>query len=170
MAGASGGDRRIFLRFKSAGFVLVMGGNEADYENIAFTYRRGQANPRHKSPMKKRRKKSSTRDRYLVIGSHGPGFTSKEEELAVLQEGIIPSFEALEKLEQKGTILAGGLPLGERALVFIMEASSNEEADQILRDLPCWGVFDWEVSPILSFGKRSKEENANVSKIKKSLR
>ena len=120
--------------------------------------------------MKKRRKKSAAPDRYLVIGSHGPSFTSKEEELAVLQEGIIPSFEALEKLEQKGTILAGGLPLGERSLVFIMEASSNEEADQILRDLPCWAVFDWEVSPILSFGKRSEEEKGNVSKIKKSLR
>ncbi|MBJ7326014.1 MAG: hypothetical protein JHC52_01565 [Chthoniobacterales bacterium] len=119
---------------------------------------------------KNRRKKSAAPDRYLVIGSHGPSFTSKEEELAVLQEGIIPSFEALEKLEQKGTILAGGLPLGERSLVFIMEASSNEEADQILRDLPCWAVFDWEVSPILSFGKRSEEEKGNVSKIKKSLR
>ena len=58
--------------------------------------------------MKSRAKKSSTKDRYLVIGSHGPGFTSQEEELTVLQEGIIPSFDALHKLEEKGIILAGG--------------------------------------------------------------
>ena len=118
--------------------------------------------------MKSSAKKPATMDRYLVIGSHGPGFSSQEEELAVLQEGIIPSFEALHKLEKKGVILAGGLPLGERTLVFIMEASCNEEADRILRELPCWGVFDWEVRPILSFGKRSEEEQRNVAKLKKS--
>ena len=120
--------------------------------------------------MKSRAKKSTSLDRYLVIGSHGPGFTSQEEELAVLQGGIIPSFDALHKLEKAGVILAGGLPLGERTLVFIMEASCNEEADRILRELPCWGVFDWEVRPILSFGKRSKEEQSIVSKLKKSLK
>jgi hypothetical protein len=119
---------------------------------------------------KSKSKKSSSRDRYLVIGSHGPGFTTQEEELAVLEQGIIPSFDALHQLEEKGIILAGGLPLGERTLVFIMEASSNEEADKILRELPCWGVFDWEVRPILSFGKRSKEEQSIVSKLKKSLK
>jgi hypothetical protein len=118
--------------------------------------------------MKSRAKKSATKDRYLVIGSHGPGFTSQEEELTVLQEGIIPSFDALHKLEDKGIILAGGLPLGERTLVFIMEASCNEEADRILRELPCWGVFDWEVRPLLTFAKRSKEEQGIVSKLKKS--
>lgn len=88
----------------------------------------------------------------------------------MLQDGIIPSFNALHQLEEKGIILAGGLPLGERTLVFIMEASSNEQADRILRELPCWGVFDWEVRPILSFGKRSKEEQSIVSKLKKRIK
>lgn len=123
-----------------------------------------------KAPMKRTTKKTAVRDRYLVIGTHGPGFTTQEEELAVLQDGIIPSFNALHQLEEKGIILAGGLPLGERTLVFIMEASSNEQADRILRELPCWGVFDWEVRPILSFGKRSKEEQSIVSKLKKRIK
>jgi hypothetical protein len=118
----------------------------------------------------KSRSKKPNQDRYLAIGSHGPGFTSQEEELAVLQGGIIPSFEALRKLEESGVILAGGLPLGERTLVFIMDASCNEEADRILRELPCWGAFDWEVRPLLTFANRSKEEQSIVSKLKKSLK
>lgn len=137
---------------------------------MAFYCLRGKkAHPREKIN-EIQLKKSPAKDRYLVIGSHGPSFSSPEEELTILQGGIIPSFNALYELEKKGTILAGGLPLGERTLVFIMEASCNEEADHILRELPCWGVFDWEVRPILSFGKRSKEEQSIVSKLKKSVK
>jgi hypothetical protein len=75
---------------------------------------------------------------------------------------------ALHLLEEKGVILAGGLPLGERMLVFIIEASSKEEADRILRELPCWEVFDWEVRPILTFGNRATEGQSIVSKLRKS--
>jgi len=37
--------------------------------------------------------------RYLVVGSEGPGFASSEEAVQVLEKTILPSFDALIKLE-----------------------------------------------------------------------
>lgn len=79
--------------------------------------------------------------KYLVTGSEGPGYATPEEAIEVLEKGILPTFDALMNLEADKKILAGGLPVGDRALVFILEAASHEEADQLLRDLPAWGVL-----------------------------
>ncbi|MGH2670675.1 MAG: hypothetical protein ACRDH5_16455, partial [bacterium] len=63
--------------------------------------------------------------KYPVTGSEGPGFASPEQAVEVLERGILPTFDALMKLEADKKILAGGLPVGDRALVFILEAASH---------------------------------------------
>ncbi len=78
-------------------------------------------------------------------------------------------FDALMKLETDKKILAGGLPVGDRALVFILEAASHEEVDQLLRDLPAWGVLKWVVTPLQSFDGRAKMERSIVEEIKKQI-
>ena len=105
--------------------------------------------------------------KYLVIGSGGPGFASPEEAVEVLKKIILPSFDQLIGLEKKKKILAGGLPVGERAFVFIAEASSNEELDQMLRKLPMWGSLDWEVTPLQTFSGRAAQERSIVKKLRK---
>jgi len=105
--------------------------------------------------------------KYLVIGSGGPGFTSSEEAVRVLEEIILPSFDKLIGLEKKKKILAGGLPVGDRAFVFIAEASSNEELDQMLRKLPIWGSLDWEVTALQTFTGRADQERIIVKELKK---
>jgi hypothetical protein len=105
--------------------------------------------------------------RYLVTGSEGPGFGSPEEALAVLEKGILPTFDALTKLEADKNIVAGGLPVGDRAFVFIAEAASNEELDQLLRGIPSWGVFKWQVTPLQSFAGRAAQEREVVKQLKK---
>ena len=105
--------------------------------------------------------------KYLVIGSGGPGFANPEEAVSVLQEIILPSFDKLIGLEKKKKILAGGLPVGDRAFVFIAEASSNEELDQLLRELPMWGALDWEVTPLQTFAGRAAQERNIVKELKK---
>jgi hypothetical protein len=106
---------------------------------------------------------------YLVIGSEGPGFASPEEAVEVLEKGILPTFDALLKLEAEKKILAGGLPVADRAFVFILEASSNDEADQILREIPAWGVLKWKVTPLQSFEGRANKERSVVEALKKKL-
>jgi len=105
--------------------------------------------------------------KYLVIGSGGPGFTSPEEAISVLEEIVLPSFDQLIGLEKKKKILAGGLPVGDRAFVFIAEAASNEELDQMLRKLPMWGSLDWEVTALQTFKGRADQERDIIKKLKK---
>src|SRR2546426_12722405 len=104
--------------------------------------------------------------RYLVTGSEGPGFASPEETVGVLEKIVIPSFDALTALESKRKIVAGGLPLGDRAFVFIVDGKSNEEVDALLRALPMWGVLKWQVTPLQSFKGRARVEREAVRSLK----
>jgi hypothetical protein len=72
------------------------------------------------------------------------------------------------KLEADKKILAGGLPAADRAIVGILEASSNDEVDQILRDIPAWGVLKWKVTPFQSFEGRANKERSIVERSRKT--
>ena len=108
--------------------------------------------------------------RYLVVGSGGPGFASAEEALEVLSNIVLPNFTQLIELEKKKKILAGGLPVGDRSFVFIAEAESNDELDKMLRQLPMWGVLDWEVTPLQTFNERAKQEQQTVKEMKNTIK
>ena len=103
---------------------------------------------------------------YLVEGTGGPGFKSPEETVEVLERAILPGFEHLIRLQAEKKILAGGLPVGERAFVVIIEAASNEEVDQLVRGIPFWGVLEWKVTPLQSIEGRAEIERAVVKQIK----
>jgi len=105
--------------------------------------------------------------KYLVTGSEGPGFASPMETAEVLENIILPTFDTLVKLEGDKKILAGGLPVGDRAFVFIVEAASNEEVDRLLRTLPAWGVLKWQVTALQTFAGRAAQEREVVKELKK---
>lgn len=105
---------------------------------------------------------------YLVVASEGPGFTSPQEAIQILEKGILPSFHAIMKLQQEKKVIAGGLPVGERAFVFIMQASSNAEVDQVLRSLPAWGALKWKVTALESFAGRATQERQILDELKKT--
>lgn len=108
--------------------------------------------------------------KYLVKGSKGPGFASPEETVEVLENVILPSFDELTKLEADKKILAGGLPVGDRAFVFIVEASSNDEVDQLLRRIPMWGALEWEVTALQTLAGRAAMERGILQDLKKGRR
>jgi hypothetical protein len=108
--------------------------------------------------------------RYLVVGSGGPGFASAKEALEILSNIVLPNFSQLIELEKKRKIIAGGLPVGSRSFVFIVEAESNGELDKMLRQLPMWGTLDWEVTPLQTFNERAKEEQQVVEDIRKTIK
>ncbi len=96
--------------------------------------------------------------KYLVVGSQGPGFATPDEAAQLLKEVVVPGLDALTKLETDKKILAGGVEIGDRAVVFIAEAASNEALDRMLREVPMWGILRWKVTPIESFESRAAEE------------
>ncbi len=104
--------------------------------------------------------------KFLVTGSGGPGFDSPEEAVEILEEMVLPGFDELINLEKKKKIV-GGLPVGERAFVFIAEASSNDDLDQMLRKLPFWGALEWQVIPLQTFTGRADQERSIVKRFKK---
>ena len=93
---------------------------------------------------------------YLVIGSGLAAGTVPEDMIELMEDYIFClGFEALAKLQQENKILAGGVPVSERAIAFIIDAASNEELDQIMRALPLWPVLEWQVTPLQSFEGRA---------------
>ena len=84
----------------------------------------------------------------------------------MLERIVIPSFDVLTALESKRKIVAGGLPLGDRAFVFIVDAKSNEEVDALLRDLPMWGSSSGRSTPLQSFKGRARIEREAVRSLK----
>ena len=99
--------------------------------------------------------------KYLVTGTGGPASASPADMTALLKNVVLPTFDQLIKLEREGKI-TGGLPVGDRALVFIVEASSNDEVDKLLRSLPIWGVLKWKVVPLQTFEGRAAIEGKIV--------
>lgn len=69
------------------------------------------------------------------------------------------------KLEKEGKILAGGLPVGDRAFVFIVEAASNQQLDELLRSIAAWGVLKWQVTALQSFAGRAAQERIIVKQL-----
>jgi hypothetical protein len=106
---------------------------------------------------------------YLVSASDGPGFASPEETLEALENMVLPLFVALMRLEAERKIVAGGVPLGDRALVFIVEAASHDEVDRLLRGLPMWGVFKWDVMALETFAGRAEQEREFVQRLSQAL-
>ncbi|MBI5163563.1 MAG: hypothetical protein HY985_06645 [Magnetospirillum sp.] len=102
---------------------------------------------------------------YLVMASGGPASGSPDVMVALLETAILPCFDALLDLEKSGAIHGGGLPVGERAFVFVIEAASNADLDDMLRGLPAWGLLEWEVKPLQSFAARSERERQNVAQL-----
>jgi hypothetical protein len=106
---------------------------------------------------------------YLVSASEGPGFASPEETLEALENMVLPLFEALMRLENEKKILAGGVPLGDRAFVFIVEAASHDEVDRLLRRLPLWGMLKWDVMALQTFAGRADQEREFVQRLSQAL-
>ncbi len=104
--------------------------------------------------------------KYLVIGNEGPGFFSSEEAIEMLENIVIPAFEELEELETEGA-LVGGVPVGERAFAFIIEAESHDDVDRTLRSMPIWNMLEWEVTPLLDFESRAQQEREILKDLKK---
>ena len=103
--------------------------------------------------------------KYLVSGSSGPGFGSPEEAKQLLENVVHPSFERLVALEAEGKISGSGLPVGDRAIVFVLDAASHSEADSIIQNLPIWPLLEWEVVALQGVAERLAQEKELLARM-----
>ena len=109
--------------------------------------------------------------RYLVTGDYvDPGPMLPPPQLVQLIEKLVlPSFEALAKLEEQKKILGGGIVAGARAGAFIVDVASNSELNQLLQELPFWGVVKWTATPLQTFRERAADEKKAIDRMKSSM-
>jgi muconolactone delta-isomerase len=69
----------------------------------------------------------------------------------IVMEKILPSLDALKDLQSKGKVIAGGHPAGQRYMVLLMEAESEDEVRKLLGELPLSELGDIQVIELKSF-------------------
>jgi muconolactone delta-isomerase len=89
--------------------------------------------------------------------------------VGIMRQWVLPSMDTLINLKSEGKIIAGGLPVGERALVLIFEAQSHEELDTILQRLPLWGLAKWKVTPLETLEGRTGRDRQFIEQLEQSL-
>jgi hypothetical protein len=111
--------------------------------------------------------------KFLVIGKaieYG-GPANPTDVAMVFENLILPSIEIAKEWEDKKMVV-GGLFAGQRAGVFIAEASTGEELSTWLQRLPFWSLNTWEIIPLQSFAsgvENVKQQLANVKKMAEML-
>ena len=73
--------------------------------------------------------------------------------VGVVRESLLPSLEALADLEGRGRVVTGGYPVGERFVVLVVEADSEEELQEVLDELPLSGEAKVEARRLQGFGE-----------------
>ena len=107
--------------------------------------------------------------RYLVtVESIDVGPLLPPQQVAgIIRTAVWPTSEALSSLESEGKI-RGGVVAGAREVAFILDAESNEEANQILQGLPAWGLAKFKLTPLLSFETRREHDRRVLERLEAS--
>lgn len=71
----------------------------------------------------------------------------------IVREAILPSVEALIPLRAQGRLVTGGYLVGERTMVFVFEADSEEEVRGVLDGLPLSGVVTPHIRRMRALGE-----------------
>jgi muconolactone delta-isomerase len=89
--------------------------------------------------------------RFLVtIDGSDIGVGMSPERLGqVLDQMVVPGVEKLAQLEQEVRIHGGGYTAA-RGGVFMIDADSSDEVDQLVTSLPHWGLVKVDVKPLIS--------------------
>jgi hypothetical protein len=71
----------------------------------------------------------------------------------IVREAILPSVEALVPLSAAKKLVTGGYLVGERTMVFVFEADSEEEVRQMLDELPLSRVAKPDIRRMQALGE-----------------
>jgi muconolactone delta-isomerase len=113
----------------------------------------------------------SSKVQYLVTMNFvDPGpLLAPQQFVGMIRQAVLPGHEALASLRSEGKILAGGFPVGERAIAFIIEADSPEELDSLLQGIPFWGITKTKVTPLQNWDNRRDQDRQFAEQLEQSL-
>jgi hypothetical protein len=80
-----------------------------------------------------------------------PGYLLPPEQgFQIIEQAVIPSFQILEGWVAEGRAKGGTFP-GERGGAVVVEASSFEELDSMMNQLPFFGLVKWQIKALMPF-------------------
>ena len=59
-----------------------------------------------------------------------------------------------------------GIALGERRVVFTIDAKSHEELDGVIKSLPFWAMTKTRVTPLSTFERRLSDDKDMIKNFK----
>src|ERR1700761_4801153 len=80
---------------------------------------------------------------------------NNDEGKVLFRNLIQPTLTQCQKLEEQGTILAGGPISGTIGLALVIKAETVKELDQLVSSLPVWPVMETTVTPLTTFADRA---------------
>ena len=92
-----------------------------------------------------------------------------ERLVQLLDQMIIPGVEKLAQWEQEGRVHGGGYTAG-RGGVFMIDADSSEEVDQLVTSLPHWGLLKVDVLPLISTSSLVERARAVRQRVQERVR
>jgi len=106
--------------------------------------------------------------KFLVMGKaieYG-GPMNPQDFIMVAENVFLPSIQMIKQWEDNKKIV-GGLPVGQRAGVMIIESASAEELAEKMQSLPFWALNNWEVIPLQSFESGVENVKRQIANAKK---
>ena|SRR5215216_4672024 len=124
---------------------------------------------RHSAAEGRRERRSKVQ--YLVTQEFvDPGpLLSLDRLLGMYRSVVLLGHEALINLKSEGKVIAGGYPIGERAIAFIVEADSPKELDSLLQEIPFWGIVKTKVTALQDFEDRRDQDRQFAEQLEQSL-
>ena len=109
--------------------------------------------------------------RFLVTieGSDALVGMPPERLVQVVDQMVIPGVEKLAQWEQEGRIHGGGYTAA-RGGVFMIDADSSEEVDQLVTSLPHWGLVKVDVKPLISHSALLERARAMGQRLQERVR
>jgi muconolactone delta-isomerase len=109
--------------------------------------------------------------RFLVtIDGSDLGVGMPPEQLGqVVDQMVVPSLEQLAQWEQEGRIHGGGYAAA-RVGVFMIDADSTEEVDQLVASLPYWPLVRVDVQPLISVSALRERGRAIGQRLQERVR
>jgi len=92
-----------------------------------------------------------------------------DQYVGMMRSAVLPGHEALLNLKSERKIVAGGFPVGERAITFIVEADSPNEVDALLIGIPFWGIATTKVTPLQGFEDRRDLDRQGTEQMEQML-
>lgn len=89
--------------------------------------------------------------------------TSREQRIEQLEKLVIPTIESLGK---DSKVRAGGIAADTLTGAFLVEATSEDEVNELVRALPAQGIMQWKMTPLETFAKRADIEKKLVQRLR----